>query len=76
MIEQCAWCKRVRVDLVKMVREGKPVLGPLKGKAWLKVADDTPLASLADGTKLLVSHGMCPECAKRETSDKDKPQEG
>lgn len=59
MIEQCAWCGRLRVDLADIVHEGEPELGPMKGTAWLRPADDRKVAG-----PLLVSHGMCPTCAK------------
>jgi len=76
MIEQCAWCKRLRVDLEDMVHEGEQEPGPVQGKAWLKLADETPLASSSDSTGCLVSHGMCPRCAKGLRVVEDRQDRG
>lgn len=62
MIQKCAWCGRLRVDLADMVDEGESKPGPVKGIAWLKPADDRPAADDPSGNS--VSHGICPECAK------------
>ena len=58
MIQQCAWCGRLRVRREPHpVLEGEPELGPTEGVAWLAPADPTPVESG------LVSHGICPRCA-------------
>ena len=60
MIEQCAWCGRLRVRREpNPVTEGEPAPGPTTGVAWLQPANQLPLEGGG------VSHGICPRCAKQ-----------